>query len=297
MASNKIGSGWPNVTSITAPQSTNEKGKSNVWKDMYSKLRKNKKDLRNGYAFGKKPHKYNSPSPALAPENKTNSPVSTVSEQSNSVSASSSSTSGSKSPTTISAIKLFQDSDTQTDNMKNNTDTTDDCIMAMALACIIVLPMAIIVVLVGLATPFWYNTGTGNLGLFQMCYTTSGTCETASSFLSTVSSTAAETWRTVSSLTVVGTSLFLIALIFLCLYMSCKRIDNKKICCGVVICFMLLTGAGCVISGMALTISLYTQIGQNYVLDWSFYLAAVGGGIGFIAFILFAIHVCFLVID
>ncbi|XP_060064944.1 uncharacterized protein LOC132545289 [Ylistrum balloti] len=297
MASNKIGSGTSSVNSLTAPQTTNAKEKSRVWKDIYSKLRKNKQDLRNGYAFGKKPPNYSDPSPSLSPAINAKSPASTTSSKSKSVSASSSSNPSSDSPTNISAIKLFQNSDTQTEDMKKDTDMIDECIMSLALACIIVLPMAIIVVLVGLATPYWYNTGTGNLGLFQMCYTTSGACETANSFLSTVSSTAQETWRVVSSLTVVGTSLFLVALIFLCLYMSCKRIDNKKICCGVIICLLLLTGAGCVISGMALAISLYTQIGQNYILEWSFYLAAVGGSIGFIAFVLFAVHVCFLVID
>ncbi|XP_033726423.1 uncharacterized protein LOC117316059 [Pecten maximus] len=296
MASNKIGNDFsPSINSITAPQPIKTTGKSRIWKDMYSKLRKNKQDLRNGYAYGKKPPKYNAPSPSLSPDIQTSSFVSMTSSKTKSVSASAS-TLNSKTPISISAIKLYQDNDTQTDDVKD-TDTTDDCIMALALACIIVLPLAIILVLVGLSTPFWYNTGTGNLGLFQMCYTTSGVCETANSFFSTISSTAQETWRVVSSLAVVGTSLFIISLIFLCLYMSCKRIDNKKICCGVIICFMLFLGAGCVISGISLAVSLYMQIGSNYALEWSFYLSAVGGGIGFIAFIIFAIHICFLVID
>ncbi|XP_069107041.1 uncharacterized protein [Argopecten irradians] len=295
MASNKIASDF--VNTLTGPQATNDESKSGMWKDMYSKLRKNKKDLRNGYAFGKKPPKYKAQPPSQPPVS-TVMP-STSSSSSKSKSPASSATSNSKTAASVTAIKLFQNSDTQTDDdVKKDTDTTDDCIMGLALACIIILPLAIIFVLVGMATPFWYQTGTGNLGLFQMCYTTSsGSCESANSFLSSVSTTAQQTWRVVSSLSVAGTSLFIVALIFLCLYMSCKRIDNKKICCGVVICFMLILAAGCIISGVSLAVSLYLQIGNNYSLDWSFYLTAIGGGVGFIAFVLFAIHVCFLVID
>jgi len=83
--------------------------------------------------------------------------------------------------------------DRSVSNVSDRTGSTPDsegskCAMGLGFCCIVSIPMAIVVLAVGMATPYWFNTGSGNLGLFQSCNTGTAKCESSTTFLNTVSS-------------------------------------------------------------------------------------------------------------
>ena len=164
MSGDKIGNDFADT--INQPLKKGSEGRS-MWMKAYDRIKHenhiNSKNFRNGYAF--RTHK-TSPEP---PESNifivpNPSPV--------------------PKSDTSSLIGRKTENDPETDIVEDENMST--CMVAMVITCMILIPLGLICLVVGIATPYWFDTTNGHFGLFQMCYT-SGSCESVANFLSGVS--------------------------------------------------------------------------------------------------------------
>ncbi|CAC5388177.1 unnamed protein product [Mytilus coruscus] len=164
------------------------------------------------------------------------------------------------------------------------------CLKATNYIIGIFLLISLILSTVGATTSYWLDTGTLNVGLFKVC-TKSSTCDPVSSFTESASATTPNTWRIVTGLDISGCCILLLCLIFYCIFVHCTVLDYRKVSCGVLLCILVMLSAGGILSGMAVMVWYYFDIDKIYSLDWSFYVAASGGGLAFITFCIMIVYI------
>lgn len=62
------------------------------------------------------------------------------------------------------------------------------CAKFLGCFSVVLLPMALTLTIIGLATPFWFKTTSGSIGLFQKCTSSPSECEDVTSFLASSTS-------------------------------------------------------------------------------------------------------------
>lgn len=172
---------------------------------------------------------------------------------------------------------------------EKTTKDVSRCLRATNLLIGILLTISMLVSVIGTTTPYWFDTGTLNVGLFQSCTKTS-TCDSVSTFTNSASASTPNTWMIVTVLNISGCCVLLLSVIFYCIYVHCTTVDYRKVSLGVLLSIVIMLGAGAMLSGMAVMITYYFD-NMSYTLNWSFYLSTSGGGLALITFCIMFIYV------
>ncbi|XP_071143159.1 uncharacterized protein [Mytilus edulis] len=189
-----------------------------------------------------------------------------------------------------------REDDSQLLNTNKRMKDVSCCLKATNYIIGIFLLISLILSTVGTTTSYWLDTGTLNVGLFKVC-TKSSTCDPVSSFTESAFATTPNTWRIVTGLDISGCCMLLLCLIFYCIFVHCTVLDYRKVSCGVLLCIFVMLSAGAILSGMAVMVLYYFDIDKTYSLDWSFYVAASGGGLAFITFCIMIVYIFVLALE
>ncbi|XP_045180345.2 uncharacterized protein LOC123539688 [Mercenaria mercenaria] len=165
------------------------------------------------------------------------------------------------------------------------------CINNLGMAAAFFLPMALIAAAVGMGTGYWFNIQHYYVGLFQRCDNWTQICQSVSNFYDENDTDKMKTtWTIGVPLLFTGIAVFTIALMALVCYPCHRKINFSKIACAVTIGVILLLGFLTFAGGFAL-FALYAASNTNSAtMMWSFYCAIGGVAFGFIATILFWVH-------
>ncbi|KAH3709490.1 hypothetical protein DPMN_068953 [Dreissena polymorpha] len=171
------------------------------------------------------------------------------------------------------------------------------CIHNMALAAAFLVPILLIAGALSFGTTYWFNISPFHVGLFVRYNNWTTLSESVDQFYSndTISEfdQLKKTWTIGRPLLIAGGSMFVVSFIGLALYPCHRTIKLSKITMAFVVAVVLLIALALYIAGMAMFIS-YAVKGYNGAkIQWSFYMSSIACGCGFLATLLFWLHVIY----